>query len=168
MNLRPSSLWMVALIHFLLLLNEIPIYCSSLLWLRLIVTDPSSRALKMWHFCLVIPRCYLRSVSVFMPLPFIVDSKPLFRKSNHFSLWLPGCCLWEFTAILFVLSLFWEFSKRFLHSFHLGWSPNSALNLLLLSSECISTTQRSYDAIFFTQGLWLHGCRLYLEVLYCL
>lgn len=38
---------MVALIRFLLPLNEIAIYCSSLLWLRLIVTDPSSHALKM-------------------------------------------------------------------------------------------------------------------------
>ena len=104
-----------------------------------------------------------------MPLPFIVDSKPLFRKSNHFS--FCGCqaaVSWEFTAILFVLSLFWKFSKQSLHSFHLGQSPNSTLNLLLLSSQCISTTQRSYHAIFFTQGLWVHGCRLYLEVLYCL
>lgn len=58
-------------------------------------------------FCL--PRCYLKSMSMFMPLSSTVD---FVQKSNHFP--FDGCqaaVSWEFRAIPFVLPLFWEFSN---------------------------------------------------------
>ena len=143
MNLRCSSLSVVALLHFLLLLNEIPIYCSSLLWLRLIVTDPSSHTLRMWNiFVLYLQMLFEKCVNVYASSIHNWLQAFVQKEQPFFFLWLPGCCFLGVHSYSFCFVSLLGVLKTIL-AFLLPWLvPNSTLNLLLLRLLLLSHVSR--------------------------